>query len=56
MTSFVFTDSGSNVTVEINQDSVSLSELLSTMHEFIIDCGYEIAENSTLVVQEAQDE
>ena len=42
MTRFEFTDGSQGVTVEINQDRVSLEEALATMSEFLEDAGYDL--------------
>ena len=42
MTRLEFTDGAQGVTVEINQERVSLEEALVTMSEFLEDAGYDL--------------
>ncbi len=44
MTKLTFTDGERGVTVEINQDRVSLEEAISTFQEFLEDAGYDLNE------------
>lgn len=49
MTKFTFTDDERGITVEINQDRVSLDEALDTFTEFLEDAGYELDGRAVLI-------
>lgn len=42
MTSLIFNDGERGVTVEINQDRVTLEEAIATFQEFLEDAGYDL--------------
>ena len=50
MTSLIFNDGERDVTVEINQDRVSLEEALSTFQEFLEDAGYDLNDKTVGLV------
>ena len=52
MKRFTLEDSETNVQLTINQESVSQDELLSLFRDFMVDCGYEIADGYGLAVVE----
>ena len=56
MKRFLFEDTETTVQLTINQDSVSQDELLSLFRDFMVDCGYEIADGYGLAVVETASE
>lgn len=50
MTKLTFTDGELGITVEINQDRVSLEEAIATFQEFLEDAGYDLNEQNVGLV------